>query len=100
MAGRECRNRHRVIALPDLSPFPRESRFRTARWRARLAGCTLGWLGILNNGLSNRGGPNSIALAPAVDLRPYDRGGDFNDCDISDYDLHALRRGRNRCHQV
>src|SRR5437867_3378503 len=83
LAGRERRDRHRIIALADLSPFPRESRLRAPRRRTRIVGRPLvvgrswvvggplGRLGILGNGLSNRDSGNSIALAAAVDLRPY-----------------------------
>jgi hypothetical protein len=111
MARRERCNRHRIIALADLSPFPRESRLRAARWRTRIArcalvvSCPLGRLGILGNGLSNRGGRNPIALAGGVDLRPYDTvgrvntAGDVNNCDLGNRDPYGFGRGCNRRHK-
>jgi hypothetical protein len=65
----------------------------------------LGRLGILGNGLSNRGGRNPIALAAGVDLRPYDTvgrvntAGDVNDCDLGNRDPYGFGRGCNGCHK-
>jgi hypothetical protein len=97
MTGRECRNRHRVVALPDPPPLLCEPwlRFRATGW-CGIAGSALrlGGGGLVVECVEGNREP--VALAAAIDLRARPNVGTVGAGRASDRDLRGLGHGGDR----